>query len=95
MKAKATNVIEITALPYLTAVGNGTQLVVSRSLSLNVSDPIYLPLAQYIESNGLVITATEVVETKEFLSGPVAESHYATPELRDIIRQAAEEEEYR
>jgi hypothetical protein len=72
-------------LPWISAVGDGTQLMLGRSLALAKDDPRLLPVLQYISDNGLVLVEEEEVSGEEGLYGRVERSRFATPTARNLI----------
>ncbi|BBX04314.1 hypothetical protein BST36_17355 [Mycolicibacterium moriokaense] len=76
--------------PWVTAVGDGTQLTVARSLACSVSDPKYLPVAAYIEDHGLVLFET-AIRPEQGMYGRCEVSHYTTPEVRSLLLMNLEE----
>jgi hypothetical protein len=76
--------------PFLVAVGNDHSLIVGRSLSLNVTDPRYQPVADRIREYGLVLLAQNLV-TKAGLYGQVEQSYWTTPEARNLLLMNTEE----
>lgn len=71
--------------PWLTAVGDGTQLVVSRSLAMSVHDERYLAVEGYIADHQMVLVDSKT-GPEEGMYGRVYWSRYATPEARNLIR---------
>ncbi|MFV8233063.1 hypothetical protein [Mycolicibacterium fortuitum] len=80
--------IVVNEKPFLAAVGDEFQLDVSRSLACSVDDQIYQPVAQYIRDNNMVLISSETgPETGMF--GRVEQSHYGSPEVRQLYMMRA------
>ncbi|OMC28971.1 hypothetical protein A5740_19220 [Mycobacterium sp. GA-1841] len=76
--------LSIRSWPFLTAEGDGTQLVTRRSLAFSTADPRYLPVLHYIRDFGLVLVSSEFTR-EEDIYGLTEVSHYATPDARNLI----------
>lgn len=70
--------------PFLTAAGDGAQLLVSRSLVVSTASEQYRPVADYIRDHGMVLVETETGR-ESGMYGRVEQSHWAIPELRNLI----------
>lgn len=76
---------QVSRPPFLVAVGDGVQLVVSRSLVVSTElDPDYRRVADYIGETGMVLVAREV-GPEDRMFGTVEQSHYAIPEARTLL----------
>lgn len=75
---------QVAESPWVVAVGDGTQLSVSRSLACSKHDPKYLPVAAYIEDHGLVLVET-TTRPEPGMHGRCEVQHFATPEARNIL----------
>lgn len=62
--------------PFLTAAGDGAQLLVSRSLVVSTESDQDRPVADYIRDHGMVLVETET-GPEAGMYGRVEQSHYA------------------
>jgi hypothetical protein len=77
--------------PFLLAVGDGVQLLVSRSLVVSTElDPDYRRVADYIAEHRMVLVDREV-GPEAGMYGSVEQSHYAVPDARNLLMQFPEE----
>lgn len=76
---------------FLRAVGDGVQLVVSRALACSVHSEGYEPVRRYIADTGMVLCEREVVQSEDRMFGRVERSHYAIPEVRNLLMTYPEE----
>lgn len=76
--------------PFLVAVGDGVQLLVSRSLVVSAESAQYQPVADYISFHEMVLVSREV-GPEDDMHGRVEQSQYAIPEARNLIMTNTEE----
>lgn len=76
--------------PFLVAVGDGVQLLVSRSLVVSTESDEYRRIADYIDEHRMVLVEREV-GPEDGMHGTVEQSRYAIPDARNLILMNTEE----
>ena len=74
---------QIAKAPYLVAVGDGNRLMVCRSEHVDTQAPAYQEIADYLTDHRMVLIETATI-THTNMVGLVHQSHYGTPEARQL-----------
>lgn len=84
--------LKIARPPFLIAVGDDVQLLVSRSAVVSTeSDAEYQLVTDYIRERGMVLVSREVGPEERMYGPRVEQSHYAIPEARNLFLMTTEE----